>query len=144
MSEGPASPQRPFEPPRPDAHSLPTSAAASSVLTTVGDIAVTSDSVITPNGAAPLLRSRWVVTDMSRTESRIPPYAIVLAVIFALACLLGLLFLLVREKVTTGYVQVWVGSGGFQHSCQIPVSSPEQVQQIRQQVAYVQSMTGAG
>lgn len=34
-----------------------------------------------------------------------------LAIIFALACLLGLLFLLVKEDVTTGYVQVSVRSG---------------------------------
>ena len=40
---------------------------------------------------------------MSRSESKTPTYAIVLAVIFALACLVGLFFLLIKENMTTGF-----------------------------------------
>ena len=42
---------------------------------------------------------------MSRTEEKIPAHAIVLAVIFFIFCLLGLLFLLMKEKTTTGFVR---------------------------------------
>jgi hypothetical protein len=109
-------------------------------LLTVGDIGVTNDLVVTPNGQGPLRGSQWIVNDMSRTDTRIPPYAIVLAVVFALLCLLGLLFLLIKEPVTTGYVQVSVRTGSLTHMTQIPVSDPQQVMWIRQQVAQAQTL----
>jgi uncharacterized membrane protein YeiB len=113
------------------------------VLLTIGDIGVSRYWVVTPNGSAPLQGSTWVVLDMTRTEQKIPTWAIVLAVVFALACLLGLLFLLVKEEVTTGYVQVQVKSGNLQHATQVPVSSTVAVAQIRQQVSQAQSMAAA-
>ena len=70
-------------------------------------------------------------------------WAIVLAVVFALVCLLGLLFLLVKEKYTTGYVEVSVQAGNLVHATQIPVSSQYQVAQIRQQVSQAQTLAAA-
>jgi hypothetical protein len=64
----------------------------------------------------------------------------VLAIVFALLCLLGLLFLLAKEPVTTGYVQVTVRTGGLVHMTQIPVSDPQQVMWVRQQVAHAQTL----
>jgi hypothetical protein len=109
-------------------------------LVTVGDIGVTNDLVVTPNGQGPLRGSQWMVNDMSRTDTRIPVWAIVLAIVFALLCLLGLLFLLAKEPVTTGYVQVTVRTGGLVHMTQIPVSDPQQVMWVRQQVAHAQTL----
>ena len=71
-----------------------------------GDITVMNDSIVTPSGTMPLKGAVWTATDMSRTEEKIPTVAIVLAIIFALLCLIGLLFLLMKEKRTTGFIQV--------------------------------------
>jgi hypothetical protein len=107
---------------------------------TIGDIGVTSAYVVTPNGTAPLKGSRWIASDMTVIEQRIPPVAIVLAVVFALFCLLGLLFLLMKETVVHGYVQVSVSSGNLLHTTQIPVNHAEQVQYVRALVAQAQAL----
>ncbi|WP_327168667.1 hypothetical protein [Streptomyces subrutilus] len=86
----------------------------------LGDISVVGDQIVTPSGTMPLRGSIWNATDFSRTEEKIPTHAIVLAVVFAVFCLLGLLFLLMKEKVTTGYVQVTVSGGGRHHATMIP------------------------
>jgi hypothetical protein len=118
----------------------PAPAPASPYILTIGDIGVTPESVVTPNGTAPLRGSQWIVMDMSRTESRIPGWAIVMAVIFAFLCLVGLLFLLVKETTTTGYVEVSVRSGDLYHRTQLPVFGPESVSQIRQLVGQAQTL----
>ena len=66
----------------------------------------------------------WNATDMSRTEEKIPTHAIILAVIFFLFCLLGLLFLLMKERRTTGFIQVMVTSGGKHHSTMVQATGP--------------------
>lgn len=101
---------------------------------------MTSDSILTPAGALPLQGAVWTVTDMSRTEQGIPPYAIVLAVIFFLACFLGLLFLLIKENKTTGFIQVTVNSGGRYHATMIPVRTPADFYAVTQQVNYVRGL----
>ena len=50
------------------------------------------------------------------------------------------LFLLVKERTTTGYVEVSVHSGDLYHKTQIPVADPMQVQQIRQLVGQAQTL----
>ena len=70
-----------------------------------------------------------------------PAYAIVLAVIFFFACLLGLLFLLVKERKTTGYIQVTVNSGGRYHATMIPARGPNDVFAVTQQVNYARSLS---
>lgn len=116
-------------------------APASQFVLTIGDIGITSDGlVVTPNGTAPLRSTRWIAVDQSFTSRTIPGYAIVLAIVFALFCLLGLLFLLIKEDRTTGYVMVTVSSDHLQHATQIPVNSPYQVAQVRQLVAQAQAM----
>ncbi|MFB6606291.1 hypothetical protein ACFCXR_37270 [Streptomyces noursei] len=107
----------------------------------LGDIAVSGDTVMTPAGSMPLRGAVWTATDMSRTEEKIPTHAIVLAVIFFFFCLLGLLFLLMKERTTTGFVQVTVNSQGRHHSTMIPVQSREQVMFVLNQVHYARSLS---
>ncbi len=119
----------------------PTSQEAFAV--TIGDIGVSKHRIVTPNGTAQLAGSQWIVRDMTRTDTRIPGWAIALAIIFAFACLLGLLFLLVKERTMSGYVEVQVQSGSLIHVTQIPASDPRQIAYVRQLVAYAQSMAAA-
>ncbi len=53
---------------------------------------------------------------------------------------IGLLFLLMKEKKTTGHVQVTVSGGGRYHTTSIPVSSPEQVIDLMNRVNYARSL----
>ncbi len=108
---------------------------------TLGDIAVNGDTIVSPAGPMPLRGAVWTATDMSRTEERIPPHAIVLAILFFLLCFIGLLFLLMKERTTTGFVQVSVNSGGRHHSTMIPVQSRNQVVHVLNQVSYAQSIS---
>ncbi|MGR8008765.1 hypothetical protein [Streptomyces hypolithicus] len=107
----------------------------------IGDITVTGDSVITPSGTMPLRGAIWTATDMSRTDEKIPTVAIVLAVVFSVACLLGLLFLLMKEKVTTGYIQITVTSGGRHHSTMIPAIGPQTFPMVMGQINYLRSLS---
>ncbi|WP_069171064.1 hypothetical protein [Streptomyces griseus] len=106
-----------------------------------GDITVMNDGIVTPSGTMPLKGAVWTATDMSRTEEKIPTVGIVLAVVFALFCLIGLLFLLMKEKRTTGFVQVTVTSGGRHHSTMIPATGPETFQMVMAQVNTARSMS---
>ena len=108
---------------------------------TLGDISIAGDQIITPSGTMPLRGAMWNATDFSRTEEKIPTHAIVLAIVFALFCLIGLLFLLMKEKVTTGYIQVTVTSGGRHHSTMIPASDPYAMQWVMGQLNYARSMS---
>ena len=109
----------------------------------IGDIGVTPSWVVTPNGTAPLRNSQWLVNDRTTIQRSIPPYAIVLAVVFALACLLGLLFLLIKEDRTVGYVEVTVRSQNLYHVTQLPASSPGAVLHARHLVNQAQGMAAA-
>ena len=107
---------------------------------TIGDIAITTDKVLTPNGTGSLADSQWIFSDMSRTESRIPATAVILAIVFAILCLIGLLFLLMKETITTGYAEVSVHSGNLYHKVQIPIKSKQDVDCIRELVNKAQSL----
>jgi hypothetical protein len=109
-------------------------------LLTVGDIGVTANQVVTPNGSGPLAGSQWIFTDTSRTESKIPGVAIILAIVFALLCLIGLLFLLMRETTITGYVEVTVRTGNIFHKTQIPVNNQKKIDEVRQLVSKAQAL----
>jgi hypothetical protein len=113
------------------------------ILLSIGDIGVSRSWVVTPNGSAPLAGSQWIAQDRTYTQRSMPTYAIVLAIVFAFACLLGLLFLLIKEDRMTGYVEVSVHSGNLFHVTQLPAQSPQAVLSARQLVAQAQSMTAA-
>jgi hypothetical protein len=110
------------------------------MLGTIGDIAISANWVVTPNGAIPITSVQWFVRDQSRTEESMPSYAIVLAIVFFIFCLLGLLFLLIKERRTTGYVEVGVQGPGLYHVAQIPISAPGQVAAIQAQVNWARGL----
>ncbi|MFL6073001.1 MAG: serine/threonine-protein kinase [Mycobacteriales bacterium] len=113
------------------------------VLVTFGEISVTQTRILVPSGSYPLEGANWTVVDNTRTRERIPPYAIVLAVVFAFACLLGLLFLLIRERKTEGWVTITVQNRDVYFVQQIPVYASQQVFHLRAQIDHVRGLTAA-
>ncbi|WP_327285029.1 MULTISPECIES: hypothetical protein [unclassified Streptomyces] len=107
----------------------------------LGDITIAGDQIITPSGPMPLRGAMWNATDFSRTETKIPTHAVVLAIVFFLFCLLGLLFLLMKEKTTTGYIQVTVTSGGRHHSTMIPAVDASTFPWVMNQINYARSLS---
>ncbi len=97
----------------------------------------------TPSGSKPLGEVQWTVTDLTVSTQEIPTWAIICAVVFFLLCFLGLLFLLVKETVTKGSVQVSVSAPGFAHTTQIPVSALAQVADINARVNYARTLAVA-
>ncbi|MET7680193.1 hypothetical protein [Streptomyces sp. NPDC005423] len=110
-------------------------------LMSIGDITVMGDQIVTPAGTLPLRGSVWNATDMSHTEEKIPTHAVVLAIVFFLFCLLGLFFLLMKEKKTTGYIQVTVTSAGRHHSTMIPALGPHTFPAVMGQINYARSLS---
>ena len=86
----------------------------------IGNITITRNSVVVPQGRFALRGTVWTVQDYTVVSETIPTYAIVLAIFFAAGCLLGLLFLLIKEQTVTGFVAVTVVGDGFYHSVQLP------------------------
>ncbi|HZE37854.1 MAG TPA: hypothetical protein VE172_03505 [Stackebrandtia sp.] len=125
----PAYPQQPYD----------AGVPAMPVVLTIGDIAVTQSEVIVPQGRFPLRGTTWTVTDSTQSTSGIPTVAIILTIIFVWFCLLGLLFLLMKETKYTGFVSVSVTGEGLFHSVQMPANSgamvTNQVNQARAMAA---------
>jgi hypothetical protein len=111
------------------------------VIVQVGDIAVTSTVVHTPAGDIPLAGSTWQVSDYWHSEQRIPRWAIIAAIVgFCVLTVFSLLFLLAKETVPRGTVQVTVTNGTRQYVARIPVTDQAQVSYVHQQVNYVRSL----
>jgi hypothetical protein len=113
---------------------------AGPVLVTIGDISVEQYRIVTPAGVLPTQGTNWSAMDMTRTEEKIPAYAIVLAIIFFLFCLLGLLFLLIKERKTTGFVQVTVQHGNRTHNTHVAAANPTQVADTLARVNYARTL----
>ncbi len=109
-------------------------------LTSIGDIGISEHWVLLPSGPRPIRGSVWTVTDMSQTHESVSSAGIVLCLIFVWLCLLGLLFLTMKERRYTGYVQVTVQGNGFHHSTLVPVTGPETVMWATQSVNYARSL----
>jgi hypothetical protein len=137
----PTGPQGQYQQPYQAQQQLPAQGLpAGPVLVTIGDISVEQQRIVTPAGVLPTHGANWSAMDMSRTEEKIPAWAIVLAIIFFLACLLGLLFLLVKERKTTGFVQVTVQHGNRSHNTHVGVSSPNQVADVLARVNFARTL----
>lgn len=107
---------------------------------TIGDIGVTAHWAVTQVGSAPLAGSIWTISDQTRTTRKIPTWAIVLAIfLFPI----GLLFLLAKKTVTTGWLEVSVQSGTVHATTQIVVKDTMAIHGIRQKVALAQTMAAA-
>lgn len=112
------------------------------ILTQVGEMAVTASVVHTPAGPIPVRGSQWTIQDQWRAERKIPSWAIALAIVgFFCVGPFSLLFLLAKEQLFGGHVQVSVANAGQQYVAYIPVQSHAQVQYMHQQVAYVRSLS---
>ncbi|HKE77402.1 MAG TPA: hypothetical protein VKB57_27530 [Acidimicrobiales bacterium] len=109
----------------------------------IGEIEVSRDWVYVPRGRFPLRGTAWAVSDQIHEVTQIPPYAIVLAVIFVFACLLGLLFLLIKERTVQGVVQVTVEGDGFRHATQVPVSSYAAARAVHARVNHARRLAAA-
>ncbi|MFD0822499.1 hypothetical protein ACFQ0D_30230, partial [Micromonospora zhanjiangensis] len=134
-------PGGPVTAPVPGQFSGPPGAAAGPILVQIGELAVTSTAVRTPAGDIPLAGAQWTVQDYWQSEQKIPTWAIVCAIAgFCILTVFSLLFLLARETVHRGTVQVTVTNGNRQYVARIPVSAQPQVQHIHQQVNYARSL----
>ena len=111
-------------------------------LVTIGDITCTQHEVITPSGTFPIAGTQWTVTDMSVTTERMSQTGLVLALVgFFLICFFSLLFLLMKDRQTTGYIQVSVrGPNGAQHVTNIPAYSPATMMDVSSRVNYARSL----
>jgi hypothetical protein len=105
----------------------------------LGQIACTDTRVHTPIGSYPLAGTTWTVTNQSYLTESIPAWAIVAAIVFFIFCLLGLLFLLVKERRITGSVQVSVQGPGFAYSSLIPANSEMALYQVTERVNWIRA-----
>jgi hypothetical protein len=121
---------------------IPSSPAPMQPLVQIGDISVDQSWVHTPGGWVPTAQATWTVQDQTLRAMVIPGYAIVLAIVTSvMTCLLGLLFLLIKEERPTGWVQVTVHGPGFTHTTQLPVSRQEMVMDVYARVEYARALT---
>jgi hypothetical protein len=112
-------------------------------LATIGDISVSQHWVSTPAGEYPIRGSVWTVADMSHRQDTVSTVGVVLCLIFVWFCLLGLLFLLIKDRTISGYIQVTVQGNGFHHSTLIPAVNPQSVWHVNQMVNYARSLAAA-
>jgi hypothetical protein len=114
---------------------------AGPVIVQIAEIGVTSTVVHTPTGDIPLAGSQWQVNDYWHTTQRIPKWAIFAAILgFCVLTVFSLLFLLVKESVAQGTVQVTITNGTRQYVARIPVKDQHAVTAINQQVNYVRTL----
>lgn len=103
----------------------------------LGDISVSDTRVQTPYGRFPLAGTTWMVTNQTYVTESIPAWAIVCAILFFIFCLLGLLFLLVKERKLYGAMQVSVQGPGLSHSTYIPVYTQAAIYAINSNVDWI-------
>lgn len=119
---------------------VPAFGGGSSILGVLGDISYDAQSVHVPGRSFPISGSVWTVRDMSRSEQTTPSWAVVCAILGILFCLIGLLFLLVKETRYVGYVEVEVRRGPEYHVTQIPVAGPQTLMWANNMVNHARSV----
>lgn len=103
----------------------------------LGDISVSDSRIQLPYGTYPLAGTTWMVTNQTYVTESIPGWAVVMAILTFLLCLLGLLFLLVKERRLYGAMQVSVQGPGLSHSTYIPINSDLQIFQVNSTVDWI-------
>lgn len=112
-------------------------------LLTIGDIVVTKDWVYVPQGRFPLRGTTWTVQDATQVNEVTPTWALIVAIVVALVtCLLGLLFLLVKEQQYVGFVAVTVTGEGLHHTTHF-AAGPPSAQWAHGQVAEARALAAA-
>ncbi|BBY90328.1 hypothetical protein [Mycolicibacterium tokaiense] len=109
-------------------------------LVTIGDITISEHWVITPSGPHPIRGTVWTVTDMSQWHEGISTVGVILCIIFFVFCLLGLLFLLLKDQKLSGFVQVTVQGSGFYHQTLVPVRGTHTFMLVNQSVNLARSL----
>lgn len=109
-------------------------------LVTIGDITISEHWVVTPSGPRPIRGTIWTVTDMSAWTESISAVGVVLCIIFIWFCLLGLLFLLMKDRRLSGFVQVTVQGNGFYHQTLVPVRGLNTFAQVNQSVNFARAL----
>lgn len=113
-------------------------------LVVINDIQVTQTQIITPVGVFPLHGSSWTIQDATYTSEEIPQWAILCAILgFFLVCALSLLFLLAKERKTTGSVNVSVNTVHGGYTTMIPVMSPAVVMDLHNRVNYARTLSAS-
>ncbi|KGN39161.1 hypothetical protein [Knoellia subterranea] len=110
------------------------------IVGSVGEISFTPTAIHVPGQTIPMAGSTWIVRDQTRTERFLPTWAIVCAIVFFLACFLGLLFLAVKETRIVGYYEVEVTNGPRRYVTQIPATQTT-LAHVRQNVDYARSLS---
>lgn len=123
----------PFGPPAAQSHAAP-------IGFTLGDISVYGDTINYPGGSMPLRGTIVTITDRTSQQESISTLGIILAVVFIWACLLSLLFLLMKEVKVTGWYEVGIRNGDAAWVTHVPVNSPEGRQLAWQQAEYLRSL----
>lgn len=109
----------------------------------IGDIEADRFWIRTPLGVMPAGEAQWSVSSQVRTERYIPLWAVLLTLLFVLMCLLGLLFLLVKEERHYHEVTVTVMGAGFAYTTQVGAYDARVVTDTRAQVAHARALAGA-
>jgi hypothetical protein len=111
------------------------------VVVTVGDVLITVDSVLVPQGRFPLAGTTWTVRDSTRVVATTPRYARLLA--FGLAFLIvPLLLLRIKDRHLDGFVQVTVVGEGLYHTVQFP-PGPESTAHVASLVNEARALAAA-
>ncbi len=119
----------------------PRFAVGEPVVARFGRITVTDTMVRTSTRVFALRGSVWRTFDYWQRRRVTPDWAVVLAVLgFFVVPFVSLLFLLVKEERVSGVLQVAVWDGVRQHAVDLPVRSPVELRNWRQQVDYVRSL----
>jgi hypothetical protein len=111
-------------------------------LVTIGSVGATPDRIVTPSGTWELANVNVSVQDQTATTTHVPAWAIVAVVLTVWFFLLGLLFLLARERRTQGNIAVTLVSGGRMHTEFIPVWNEAQRIDVFNRVGYLQNVIG--
>jgi len=91
---------------------------------------------------SPLAGSQWHTTTTGTAQRFTPTWAIIMCVLFIWVCLLGLLFLIVKQERYVGEVTVTVRTAGGQSwSDSVPVQSIASRDYVLQRVAWAQTRT---
>jgi hypothetical protein len=107
----------------------------------IGEITVTTTRVHTPVGVCPLRGSQWIAQDQWIATQKTPTWAIVCAIVgFCFLTIFSLLFLLAKENVLSGVVQVTVANGPFTYVARVPVFDHMMAQHVHNQVNYARAM----
>ncbi|MGH8878579.1 MAG: hypothetical protein ACRD0P_14750 [Stackebrandtia sp.] len=118
---------------------------AEPVLMVIGDISITQNTIVVPQGQFPLRGTTWTVQDSTQVNQGTPTWATVLAIVgFFFVCLFSLFLLLVKETKYIGFVTVSVTGPGLHHAVQMPpgpmsvAAATNQVNQARSMAAVAQ------